>query len=163
MKNKSLNFKPKKILKKAVSFITAVIMAVTLIPLQPVTAFAADAHSHPVCGAVHSDIGDHTGSCESIVWTGISAVPAETVAGNYYLTADITLTQTWTIPENTAVNLCLNGHSISGNDSVQVIHISEGATLSLFDCSTTGTGKITNGLAKQNAEGSLYNAGGVYV
>jgi len=161
MKNKSLNFKPKKILKKAVSFITAVVMAAMLIPSQPVTAFAADAHSHPVCGAVHSDIGDHTGSCADIEWTELTdstAMPSE--AGSYYLTADITLTQTWTIPENTAVNLCLNGHSISGDNSVQVIHISKGATLSLCDCSTAGTGKITNGLAKQNAEGSLYNAGG---
>ena len=42
MKNISLNLKTRTLFKKAVSFITAVVMVITLLPLQPMTAYAED-------------------------------------------------------------------------------------------------------------------------
>ena len=29
-------------------------------------------HAHPICGSSHTDIGNHTGSCENKTWTAVS-------------------------------------------------------------------------------------------
>ena len=36
--------------------------------LMSVSASAAE-HSHPICGKTHTDIGDHTETCEKVTWT----------------------------------------------------------------------------------------------
>ena len=53
-----------------------------------------------------------------------------TETGNYYLTEDITIDGTATI--SGTVNICLNGHILSGT---QII-VSNGATLNVYDCSS---------------------------
>ncbi len=48
----------------------------------------------------------------------------------WYLTKDVTLTDTWTIPQAVAMKLCLNGHVIKGdfNTPKPVIYISAGSS-----------------------------------
>ncbi|MBQ8950187.1 MAG: LPXTG cell wall anchor domain-containing protein [Eubacterium sp.] len=67
-------------------------------------------------------------------WTSADSLPTE--AGSYYLTQDVTLTGfTWTQQTNGAINLCLNGYSITGNQySTEVLDIGSGVTLNLYDC-----------------------------
>lgn len=74
-------------------------------------------------------------------WTGATRLPS--VPGSYYLCSDVTLSETWTVPEGT-VNLCLHGHTIRMAESQSVIIIPGGATLNLYDCRET-PGEITGG------------------
>lgn len=66
-------------------------------------------------------------------------------SGNYYLADDVTLTNTLTISSGATVNLCLNGHTLTGPDvtgDIPVIRISGGGTLNVYDCSSKHTGTI---------------------
>lgn len=80
-------------------------------------------------------------------WTATDSLPTD--AGNYYLTDNVTLTGTWTVPNGTT-NLCLNGKTISasGTDKYRVIKIPESGTLNLYDCQNAGniTGGKTSGV-----------------
>jgi len=89
-------------------------------------------------------------------WASTDSLPAE--AGNYYLAEDVTLSDTWTVPEGTT-NLCLNGHKIKRDSSLEdtvrfsMVTINSGATLKLYD--EDNTGSITGGIA--------LSGGGVYI
>ncbi len=66
-----------------------------------------------------------------------------TEAGNYYLTADVTLSRTWTVSAN--IKLCLNGKNVTGAADKDVIIVSgSGGDLTITDCQET-VGKITGG------------------
>ncbi len=95
-------------------------------------AVEGETHSHPICG--DKDCTTHGKE----TWTAVSALSEIKVAGKYYLTQDVTLTDTWK-PAN--VFLCLNGHKITGADGKAVIELSI-AAFTLTDCK--GTGKITH-------------------
>lgn len=60
-------------------------------------------------------------------------------AGTFYLSDNLNCNIT--IAANATVNLCLNGHTLTG-DGGSVITVSAGATLNLYDC---GNGQITGG------------------
>ncbi len=117
-------------------------------------------HKHPICGETCTD-GVHNGEDDILTWKGVSALSEITGAGNYYLTQDVEITGGWGV-ENIAVNLCLNGHSITRkyNDIWQgaVITISgdnaydKFGKLTLCDCngSGKGNGKLTH---EENAGG----------
>ena len=55
MKNKSLNLKTRTLLKKAVSLITAAVMVITILPLQPVTAYAEEQDTTVCTHHVHNE------------------------------------------------------------------------------------------------------------
>ena len=104
---------------------------------------AEETHSHPVCGLSCTDEERH-GEITWEKWTNTDSMPSE--AGNYYLSADVTLSETWEVPEGKTM-LCLNGYSIAySNDDVQgsVIRIPSAAELTVTDCTET-PGKITGG------------------
>ena len=43
------------------------IAASLVMGLPPAPTLAEDTtHNHPICGAAHADIGDHTGTCEAV-------------------------------------------------------------------------------------------------
>ena len=66
-------------------------------------------------------------------------------AGNYVLSRDVTLDNTWNVQDGDVINLCLNGKNIrAGGSSYNVITVSGGATLNLYDCSD-GQGSVTGG------------------
>lgn len=96
----------------------------TLLTLLPAAAWAAE-HGH--------------NGVAFTAWTTPNALP--TTAGNYYLDTDVTLNNYWNASSD--VHLCLNGHTITQTAAnTQVIWISNGATLTLYDC---GSGSITGG------------------
>lgn len=122
--------------------------------VMSVSASAAAEHSHPICGANHENIGDHTGTCNNVIWTEVTQDNVSdgrlTLAGggSYYLGTNIAISNGITI--NGTVNLCLNGHSItktSESDTFAgVIKVESGSSFTLCDCngSGMGNGKITH-------------------
>ena len=62
-------------------------------------------------------------------WTSDNSLPNVLLPGNYYLTKDVTLSDTWNAPQGSDIptNLCLNGHKITlnqnGEDSKPVIRV----------------------------------------
>ena len=123
--------------------------------VMSVSASAEGEHTeHPICGANHENIGDHTGTCNNVIWTEVTQDNVSdgrlTLAGggSYYLGTNIAISNGITI--NGTVNLCLNGHSItktSESDTFAgVIKVESGSSFTLCDCngSGMGNGKITH-------------------
>ena len=78
-------------------------------------------------------------------WTNTDSLPSS--EGNYFLTTNVTLSSTWTVPTGTT-KLCLNGNGIIGNNTFSLIYVGSGATLYIYDCSTnTHKFSVNNGLA----------------
>lgn len=119
-----------------------------------VTASASEVqeHSHPICGATHTNIGDHTGPCGDVTWTEWNGndMDAETrdiqlTTGHYYLSNNVTPTSTIHIVGQ--VCLCLNGCTLSysgivssDSDSIGgMILLDDGAVLNICDCKGGGS------------------------
>lgn len=84
--------------KKLFGIFMALVMVVALMPER---AWAGGSHDH---NSIHFDY-----------WSETDKLP--TNAGNFYLSKDIILAETWTVPAGTegspaVTNLCLNGHVI---------------------------------------------------
>ena len=114
--------------------------------------------NHCVCGSNHQEIGDHKSADEKTftAWNETTSLPSTT--GSYYLTQPVS--GSWTVPKG-VVNLCLNGHTISGN-----IKVGSGATLTLTDCSSDNSGKIQGEVLVNGGKFELYSGtitGGVQV
>lgn len=138
--------------------IMSLLLAFVLICLMlPTTAFAADSHTHCICGKTHKNVGDH----DAEVSTTFTAVTdqnglqnAATNGGSVYLANDITINAAITVTGD--LTLCLNGYTLKNTASnTRVIHI-DGGTLNLTDCGSTGT--ITGGSITGNG-GGVYNQG----
>ncbi len=109
--------------------------------------------SHPICGAAHTDIGDHTGECPAVTWTawdGTSDIvyDSETKTAYVYLSGNAERTEILTVKTGYTLYLCLNGYSLTkttedSNPSFEgIITIYKGAQFTLCDC--RGGGKITH-------------------
>ena len=109
-------------------------VCVGVAPMLPVTALAAGEHDS------HSD-----------GWTELTADTTTISGGSYYLSDDVVYTGAESITVSGEVILCLNGQELNLNG--QHISVSNGASLTLCDCSTGGV--LTGG--------SGSNGGGVYV
>lgn len=126
------------------------IAASLVMGLLPAPTLAADtsAHSHPICGAAHADIGDHTGTCEAVTWTawnGTDPIPydADSKTAYVYLAGEVTRDVTLDIEAGYTLYLCLDGHSMTSSATdKEVIYARNGANFILCDC--TGGGKITH-------------------
>ncbi len=97
-----------------------------------------DKHTHPFCG----ETCEHTDTAHSSVpftpWTATDALPDQT--GEYVLTADVVLNNTWQVPEGGLTALCLNGYSITYQNKEQsapVIAVGYDASLLICDCNQT--------------------------
>ena len=123
--------------------------------VMSVSASAEGEHTeHPICGANHENIGDHTGTCNNVIWTEVTQDNVSdgrlTLAGggSYYLGTNIAISNGITI--NGTVNLCLNGHSITKTSESDTFHgvikVESGSSFTLCDCngSGMGNGKITH-------------------
>ena len=96
---------------------------------------------HPICGASCT----HNGTDNPVSWTAISSgeeLLAATSQGYYYLTADVTLDQTWKPADGTALDL--NGHSITMEAEGEVINVTGSFTLTDCKGGKTEYGKITH-------------------
>ena len=103
--------------KKWMGVLLTLALVLGLLPGMSMTAGAESAHSHDGW----------------IEWDETDSLP--TTAGKYYLTEDVALAHTWTVPEGT-VDLCLNGYGIqmTGNERVIYIGYTGTRTLNLYDC-----------------------------
>lgn len=123
----------------------------------------ASEHKHCICGANHTETGDHKSGTQNefTAWTKTDSLPD--TAGSYYLTDNVTLTETWEPAEGTV--LCLNGKTIIMQNSqdtskeVDVIKITGHFTLT--DCRTNvAQGKITH---DKDSSGNKYKGKGIKV
>lgn len=144
------------------------IAASLVMGLLPAPALAEDtAHSHPICGAAHADIGDHTGACDAVAWTAWNGTDEITYDANktayVYLEKDATRDDYLDIEAGHTLYLCLNGKklesSLTSSDAwqgmSQVINVSNGAQFILCDCK--GSGTITH---SSGAKGKGVRVGG---
>lgn len=144
------------------------IAASLVMGLLPAPTLAEDTtHSHPICGAAHTDIGDHTGTCDAVTWTAWNGTDEITYDANktayVYLEKDATRDDYLDIEAGHTLYLCLNGKklesSLTSSDAwqgmSQVINVSNGAQFILCDCK--GSGTITH---SSGAKGKGVRVGG---
>lgn len=133
--------------KRLLAIPIAASLAMGLLPAPTLAADTA-AHSHPICGAAHADIGDHTGdNCKDATWTawnGTSTITYDTNNTAYvYLEKDATRESRLEVKAGYTLYLCLDGHSMTSSATdKEVIYARNGANFILCDC--TGGGKITH-------------------
>ena len=111
------------------------------------SASAADpAHSsHPICGAEHQNIGDHTGTCGDVTWTAWNGTDeisydSDTKTAYVYLADSVTLSSALKVQDGYTLYLCLNGKTLQR--TYTVISVEGNATLNICDCK--GGGEIRN-------------------
>lgn len=129
------------------------IAASLVIGLLPAPALAEDtAHSHPICGATHANIGDHTGTCDAVTWTAWNGTDeitydADTKTAYIYLEKDATRDDYLDIKAGYTLYLCLNGKKLISSSTgstayqmmSQVINVDNNAQFILCDCKDSGT------------------------
>lgn len=111
--------------RKYISLLLALCMVMSLLPAA---ALAADGNC----------TGDHSG------WTALNSYieSHDTLqTGNYYLTGNLDA-DTKQIKVTGTVNLCLNGHTYTGEATDGVLRVGSGGTLNIYDCSSDGSGII---------------------
>ena len=105
---------------------------------------ASEQHVHCVCGTEDANSSGHVH--KDVTWKPVSDLNEIKNEGNYYLTKDIEMKETW--EPKPGVVLCLNGHSISNtfkdysrpNDEKATIQINSGK-FTLTDCSRDENGQ----------------------
>ena len=126
-------------------------LCAALVPQVSLTAERGGEHAdHPICGAAHKDIGDHTGECADVTWTawdGVSDIVYDANNTAYvYLTGDAERDTTLTVEKGYTLYLCLNGYSLTMKAEGEVISVTGSFTLT--DCrggdDTKPYGKITH-------------------
>lgn len=110
--------------RKYISLLLALCMVVSILPA---TALAADGNC----------TGDHSG------WTALTNPSGTLNDGSYYLTGDLNA-GTKQIKVTGTVNLCLNGHTYTGEASDGVFRVGENGVLNIYDCSANGMIQSTN-------------------
>lgn len=155
-----------KLLKRLLAIPIAASLVMGLLPAPTLAAYTS-AHSHPICGAAHADIGDHTGACDAVAWTAWNGTDEITYDANktayVYLEKDATRDDYLDIEAGHTLYLCLNGKklesSLTSSDAwqgmSQVINVSNGAQFILCDCK--GSGTITH---SSGAKGKGVRVGG---
>ena len=107
-------------------------------------------HVHYLCGGAtcNPPQGVTHPNCTSTTfkeWNETNKLPDST--GNWYLTEDVKLTDTWTPASGTV--LCLNGCTITSTKAEMTFKVPTGNTFVLTDCQNTGalvySGDISNG------------------
>ena len=137
-----------------------------------VRAEATGAHSHPICGANHKDIGNHTSdNCSTPTWTAWNGTQEINNSSNLfkntsklylYLSEDVTTNNNIIVPENKTLYLCLNGYSLANIGQYESYTIQVDGTLVLCDCNSSkqNNGNITHGM---RANGTKNTGAGVAV
>lgn len=126
------------------------IAASLVMGLLPAPTLAEDTtHSHPICGKDHTDIGDHTGTCDAVTWTAWNGTDEITYDANktayVYLEKDATRDNRLIVKTGCTLYLCLNGNSLtssvtsSSDTNSEVINVPNNAQFILCDCKGSGT------------------------
>ena len=107
-------------------------------------------HLHPICGDASCTETDHQ-IVEWTAWDGTGTIPKE---GNYYLTANATLTAAVTPAPGKTLNLCLNGYQLTRSNGRPIN--ASGGTLTICDCDErSSTGTVTSAADVVSARGAL--------
>lgn len=132
-------------MKKHVKLLSLLVSVLMIFSVMSTTGFAeTETHSHPVCGnACVCASGSHRNNNWK-VWDGKTTL----YDGYYYLEEDIVLSSTKILNYSYTTHLCLNGHSITCNDTVFDIYSNR--SLVITDC--VGTGLI------ETAGGNSYSS-----
>ena len=116
-----------------------------------------DLHTHPICGATCSHRrADGTYEHEDVIWKPTAGLP--TGAGYWYLTTNVTISDTWVPADGTFLDLHGCDVTMEAADKA-VMQVSSGAAFILCDCAVDN-GKITHGT---NSTGTVYTGRGVHV
>ncbi len=136
--------------KKQFSLLLAALMAIGVISAAAmVESKAQTAHEHS--------------SSDFTAWSDTGSLPTE--KGSYYLTKDVTLSNTASMSKD--ITLCLNGHIVKvSNKNYYAIEVKNGGSLQICDCSDKQyhiNGIGTDAIVSEGAEGSspLPAVGGV--
>lgn len=145
----------------------AAVLVCAVLCVTSVTVVADDGtHTHPICGATHTDIGGHTGECADVVWTvwdGTTDIDyGDSNTAYVYLTGNATPADMLEITSGKTLYLCLNGYSITSTDDGTsafdaVITVYDEAQFVLCDCKND-TGTITH-LSGMHGRGVRVGAG----
>ena len=115
----------------------------------------------PMAASAEDGGTGHAGQDGWTEWESTTALPNE--AGKYYLTTDVTIDSTWSVPSG-ETTLCLNGKTIrlklAEGKYGSVIRIDSGRKLTVCDHSSGGNGCITGG--NYTHGGGVYNYGGTF-
>ncbi len=114
-------------------------------------------HFHCACNGKAVGAGTHT--CDdSTGWSAWENPRRLPTSGNWYLTTDVTLEDKVTIPVNSTLSLCLNGHTVSGQTTgtSSVFNVNTGLTIT--DC--VGGGEIIGNTDAYGAVMYVYEGSG---
>ena len=132
-------------IKKFFSLLLTLCMVLAMMPAMSVR--AEETHTHCVCGATHSSVGDHITQENTTftAWESNNSLPLS--SGCYYLTQDVTVDEQWQPADGTV--LCLNGHTIKETIwySKSTINVQSSVHFTLTDC------------ANSNAQGKIISSG----
>ena len=143
-------------LRRGLSVLLSLVMCLSLLPAVTLTAAAADDHTHCICGSKVAECGDEK-DIEWTAWESSDSLPD--TKGYYYLTKDVSLTETWKPKDETY--LCLNGKTITANFEGSVITISSWTDFYLTDCADAANpGVVTHGV---KGDGTKYTGRGVEI
>lgn len=128
-------------IKKFFSLLLTLCMVLAMMPAMSVR--AEETHTHCICGATHSSVGDHITQENTTftAWESNNSLPLS--SGCYYLTQDVTVNEQWQPADGTV--LCLNGHTIKETIwySVSTINVQSSVYFTLTDCANSNAqGKI---------------------
>lgn len=114
-------------------------------------------HSHPICGetCTHKN-ADGTFQHKDVYWEATSTLTSDMPAGYYYLTSDVTLTQSWNPADGMVLDL--NGYNIIMDADDYVISKYTSGAFTLTDCmgGKDTYGKITHGSNHKGGGIELY-------
>ena len=115
-------------------------------------------HRHPICGetCTHTN-ADGTSQHKDVYWEATSTLASNMPAGYYYLTSDVTLTQSWNPADGMVLDL--NGYNIIMDADDYVISKYTSGAFTLTDCmgGKDTYGKITHGSNHKGGGIKLYN------
>lgn len=147
--------------RKLLAVVLSVMMVLLMLPVSTQAAEESAAHIHCMCGAVTTE-DTLCGDCGTVAveWTGISAMPAATEPGCYYLEADISVAPF--VVSSGDFAFCLCGHDMTSAAGKRMFEASGESTLSFTDC-TEDPGMITGttGATAANGTAIRINAGAV--
>lgn len=131
---------------KVLSILLVLTVIVSAVPIS-VSAASSTHSSHPICGSSCSCTDDsHSDYTSWTAWDGTTKM----YNGNYYLTKDVVLDSTMILDYGYQTLLCLNGHTITCEDTVFDIYSYR--SIWITDCKGTGKIESTGSTAIRNSK-----------
>ena len=155
-------------LKRSFAMLLAIVLVLGLLPVNVIAESTADkntAYTEPLLQHNHAATGDghicehcvaagKTGDAAVPQWQALTGTTLPTTTGHYYLTGDVTVSNTELT--NADVVLCLNGYTVTAASGKRFYTMKKDAKLTILDC----TAKT---VTPENEEDTGYRAGKLVV